>query len=104
MWFVFPEIKGLERSAMAQRFAIDNLDQAQAYIQNPVLGVRLRECAELLLMHPDQSAFEIFGKADDRKLHSSLTLFALVAEAGSVFAQLLQQFYDSQYDDRYWHS
>lgn len=100
MWFIFPQIQGLGRSTMAQRFAIDNLAQAQAYLQHPVLGARLRECAELLLAHPDKSAFEIFGKPDNRKLHSSLTLFALVAEQGSVFERLLQQFFAGEQDER----
>lgn len=100
MWFIFPQIQGLGRSAMAQRFALANLAQAQNYLQHPVLGTRLRECAELLLAHPDKSAFDIFGKPDYIKLHSSLTLFALVAEQGSVFEQLLQQFYVGQYDKK----
>ena len=100
MWFIFPQIQGLGRSAMAQRFALANLAHAQAYLQHPVLGTRLRECAELLLAHPDTSALEIFGTPDDLKLHSSLTLFALAAEPDSVFAQLLQQFYAGHYDDK----
>ena len=100
MWFIFPQIQGLGSSAMAQRFAIDNLAQAQAYIQHPVLGARLRECAELLLAHPNKSAFEIFGKPDNRKLHSSLTLFALVTEEGSVFERLLQQFFAGEQDEK----
>lgn len=100
MWFIFPQIQGLGRSEMAQRFAIDNLAQAQTYLQHPVLGARLRECAELLLAHPDKSALEIFGKPDNRKLHSSLTLFALVAEQGSVFERLLQQFFAGEQDEK----
>lgn len=62
MWFNFPQFQGVERSGMAQRFAIDSLAQAQAYIQHPVLGIGLRECAELLLAHPDKNALEVFGK------------------------------------------
>lgn len=100
MWFIFPQIQGLGHSDMAQRFALDNLAQAQDYLQHPVLGMRLQECARLLLAHPDTSALEIFGKPDYRKLHSSLTLFALVAEADSVFEQLLQQFYAGQHDKK----
>ena len=93
MWFIFPQIVGLGHSEMAQRFAIESLSQAREYLQHKILGARLTECAELLLAHPDKSVLEIFGKPDNLKLHSSLTLFALAAEQDSVFAQLLQQFF-----------
>lgn len=103
MWFIFPQIQGLVRSEMAQRFALDNLAQAQSYLQHEVLGARLCECAELLLVHPDKSAFEIFGKPDNVKLHSSLTLFALVSDEDSVFEQLLQQFFAGEQDEKTLH-
>ncbi|TXD98484.1 DUF1810 domain-containing protein [Psychrobacter frigidicola] len=100
MWFIFPQIKGLGYSAMAQCFALENLTQAQAYLLHEVLGVRLQECAELLLLHSDKSALEIFGTPDHLKLHSSLTLFALAANKDSVFEPLLQQFFGGKYDVR----
>ena len=77
MWFIFPQVKGLGHSKISRRFAIESLEQAQAYLQHEVLGARLIECAELLLLHPDKSALEIFGSIDTLKLHSSLTLFTL---------------------------
>ena len=98
MWFVFPQIAGLGHSEMAQRFAIENLNQAREYLQDEILGARLIECAERLLAHADKSALEIFGKPDNLKLHSSLTLFAIAAEQNSVFAQLLQQFFSGESD------
>ncbi|MFZ2554372.1 DUF1810 domain-containing protein, partial [Psychrobacter urativorans] len=82
MWFVFPQLLGLGHSAMARRFALDSLAQAQAYLQHEVLSGRLLQCAELLLTHSDKSALEIFGSPDNLKLHSSLTLFALAASKG----------------------
>ncbi|WP_201529793.1 DUF1810 domain-containing protein [Psychrobacter frigidicola] len=100
MWFIFPQIKGLGHSAMARRFALESLTQAQEYLEHDVLGVRLLECAELLLQHSDKSALEIFGTPDNLKLHSSLTLFALVGNKGSVFEQLLQQFFVGKYDTK----
>ena len=100
MWFIFPQIKGLGYSSMAQRFALEDLAQAQAYLQHNVLGVRLLECAELLLPHCDKSALEIFGIPDNLKLHSSLTLFALATREHSVFEQLLQQFFAGKYDTK----
>lgn len=98
MWFIFPQIAGLGHSEMAQRFAIESLSQAREYLQDEILGARLIECAEHLLAHADKSALEIFGKPDNLKLHSSLTLFALAAEQDSVFAQLLQQFFSGESD------
>ena len=98
MWFIFPQLRGLGYSSMAQRFAIQNLTQAQEYLQHQVLGKRLLECAELLLKHSDKSALQIFGSPDHLKLHSSLTLFALAAGKNSVFEQLLQQFFSGKYD------
>ena len=98
MWFIFPQVKGLGHSTMSRRFAIESLDQAKAYLQHDVLGARLIECAELLLLHPDKSALDIFGSPDNLKLQSSLTLFAFVAGNKCVFEQLLYQFYVGSYD------
>ena len=99
MWFIFPQVKGLGRSVRAQRFAIRSLEQAKGYLQHDVLGARLIECAELLLLHPDKSALEIFGSIDTLKLHSSLTLFTLAsANKKCVFDELLDQFFGGNYD------
>ena len=98
MWFIFPQVKGLGRSTMARRFAIESLEQAKEYLQHDVLGARLIECAELLLLHPDKGALDIFGSPDNLKLQSSLTLFAFAAGNNCVFEQLLYQFYRGDYD------
>lgn len=98
MWFIFPQVKGLGHSTMSRRFAIESLDQAKEYLQHKMLGVRLIECAELLLLHPDKSALNIFGSPDNLKLQSSLTLFAFAAGNKCVFEQLLSQFYEGSYD------
>ncbi|WP_350560949.1 DUF1810 domain-containing protein [Psychrobacter sp. CAL346-MNA-CIBAN-0220] len=100
IWFIFPQIEGLGHSVMARRFALQSLAQAQEYLQHDVLGLRLLECAELLLQHADKSALDIFGTPDNLKLHSSLTLFALAANKGSIFEQLLQQFFVGKYDTK----
>ena len=95
MWFVFPQVKGLGHSKMSRRFAIGSLEQAKAYLQHEVLGVRLIECAELLLLHPDKSALEIFGSIDTLKLHSSLTLFTLASSIKKcIFDELLNQYFE----------
>lgn len=79
MWFVFPQLAGLGRSEMSRRYAIASLDEARAYLEHPVLGPRLVECAEALLTHEDKSAEEILGEIDATKLRSSTTLFARAA-------------------------
>jgi uncharacterized protein (DUF1810 family) len=93
MWFVFPQIAGLGSSPTAQRYAIADLAEARDYLAHPVLGPRLRECAEALLKH-DRSAAEIFGFPDDLKLRSSMTLFARAAADPAVFEQVLARFFD----------
>lgn len=98
MWFIFPQVKGLGHSKMSRRFVIESLEQAKAYLQHEVLGARLIECAELLLLHPDKSALDIFGSPDNLKLQSSLTLFAFAAGNKCIFEQLLYQFYAGSYD------
>ncbi len=99
MWFIFPQVKGLGHSTMARRFAIESLEQAKEYLQHEVLGARLIECAELLLLHPDKSALEIFGATDTIKLHSSLTLFTIASSSKNncIFDQLLDQFFEGSY-------
>lgn len=98
MWFIFPQVKGLGHSKMSRRFSIESLEQAKAYLQHEVLGARLLECAELLLLHPDKSALDVFGSPDHLKLQSSLTLFTFAAGNKCVFEQLLYQFYAGSYD------
>ncbi|BCU06697.1 DUF1810 domain-containing protein [Allochromatium tepidum] len=92
MWFVFPQIAGLGSSAPACRYALRDLDEARAYLDHPLLGVRLRECAEVLLAIKGRSAREILGSPDDLKLGSSATLFAQISPPGSVFHQLLERY------------
>lgn len=98
MWFIFPQIEGLGQSPTSKYYAIKSLTEAQAYLQHPVLGPRLRECAEAILAIEGRSAAEIFGFPDDLKLRSSMTLFAALAGADSVFARVLERFYDGRPD------
>ena len=94
MWFVFPQIAGLGRSAMALAYAINNLAEAQAYLAHPVLGPRLVECAELVASHRGLSAEQIFGGIDAIKLRSSMTLFAHAAPDQEVFGQVIEQYFE----------
>jgi len=98
MWFVFPQMEGIGRSEMAQRFAISSRGAAQAYLHHPVLGGRLRECTALITNLEGRSAKAVFGSPDDRKFRSSMTLFEAVAEEADPFAAALKQYYDGDRD------
>ena len=93
MWFVFPQIAGLGRSAMAQAYAIADLAEARAYLLHPVLGPRLVECAEIMAGHRDKTAEQILGGIDAMKLRSSMTLFAAADPQQPVFRAVLDQFF-----------
>jgi uncharacterized protein (DUF1810 family) len=99
MWFVFPQVAGLGSSAMARRFAIASLDEARAYLAHPVLGARLRECAELVLASGGRTAVEIFGSTDALKLRSCMTLFHRAAPDETVFARVLDRPYGGVADE-----
>ena len=96
MWFIFPQVAGLGRSPTSQYYAIKSTDEAQQYLNHPVLGERLKECAEILLGIENRSAREVFGTPDDLKLRSSMTLFANISGPGSVFEEVLSKFFQGR--------
>jgi uncharacterized protein (DUF1810 family) len=103
MWFIFPQLSGLGHSAMAQRYAIRDMDQARRYLADPILGNRLRHGVSLMVRHKGKSALEILGSPDDFKFRSCLTLFCEAASDKSdrsLFAEALQQFYNGEPDPR----
>ena len=100
MWFVFPQIAGLGQSEIAREYALSGLEEARAYLEHPVLGVRLIEIAQIVLHIEGSTARKIFGSPDDMKLHSSATLFAQVSGRSSVFHQLLERFFQGEPDER----
>ena len=93
MWFVFPQVAGLGRSSMAQRYAISSLDEARAYLRHPVLGPRLIECASAVAAHVGTAATLIFGDIDAVKLRSCMTLFHRAEPSEPVFGQVLDRFF-----------
>jgi uncharacterized protein (DUF1810 family) len=97
MWFIFPQIEGLGSSAMAIQFAIASRGEAQAYLDHPILGPRLRECTRLVIAAPG-TIERIIGYPDDLKFRSSMTLFATVATDGKEFADALDKFYGGKAD------
>jgi uncharacterized protein (DUF1810 family) len=100
MWYIFPQIAGLGHSSMAQHYAIRSIEEASAYLQHPVLGPRLLECAQAAVNVPDRTAAQIFGYPDDLKLRSCATLFAAVSPPGSVFERLLEKYYGGVHDEQ----
>ena len=98
MWFVFPQIAGLGLSDMSRRFAISSLEEAKAYLDHPVLGPRLKECARLVVQTQAPSAEQIFGGIDAQKLRSSMTLFSRAAPDEPLFKQVLDQYFGGQPD------
>lgn len=99
MWFVFPQLKALGRSATAQHFGIEGRDEATAYWQHPLLGPRLKQCAQLVLALHGKTAHEIFGSPDDLKLRSCMTLFEAVAPDEPVFAEVLARYFGASRDE-----
>ena len=100
MWFIFPQITGLGRSPLAQQFALASIQQANEYLNDPILGPRLIKCARLLLEHTDKTATQILGNPDDVKLQSSMTLFALCDREETVFNEVLDALYGGQWCSR----
>lgn len=100
MWFIFPQIRGLGFSETAKLYAIRDLDEAKAYLNDPRLGARLREISQALLDLPGADPYSIFGSPDDMKLRSSMTLFAAVPAADPVFGKVLAKYFGGSPDPK----
>jgi uncharacterized protein (DUF1810 family) len=94
MWFVFPQIAGLGRSALSRTFALSSQQEARAYLSHPVLGPRLLTCVGILVDAKPRSAEQIFGGIDALKLHSCLTLFLRAAPDEPLFERVLARYFD----------
>ena len=97
MWFIFPQLRGLGSSEAAHRFGISSVDEAQGYLSHPVLGARLRECVAALQDLTSRAPAEVFGEVDDKKLRSSLTLFAR-ASGDPIFQSGLNRWFGEEDD------
>jgi uncharacterized protein (DUF1810 family) len=98
MWFIFPQIRGLGKSAMSIEFAISSLEEARAYLEHAVLGPRLIACTRLILLTEGRSITEILGRPDDMKFRSSMTLFARAATDNKLFETALQKHFEGKPD------
>ena len=100
MWYIFPQIAGLGFSEYNVFYAIKNREEATQYLQHPVLGKRLIQIAEAVLEINGKTANEIFGKPDDRKLQSCMTLFAQPTNADPIFQKVLDKYYQGNKDEK----
>jgi uncharacterized protein (DUF1810 family) len=100
IWFIFPQIEGLGHSATSTQYAIKGLEEARAYLQHPLLGPRLIECAEAVLAVEGRTASDIFPYPDDLKLRSSMTLFECAADPGSTYSRVLDKYFQIKRDER----
>ncbi|WP_234794148.1 DUF1810 domain-containing protein [Mycolicibacterium flavescens] len=101
IWYVFPQLRGLGSSPMAQRYGISSLAEARAYLDHDVLGPRLRECAQVVARSTQASAMDLFGRPDDLKVRSSMTLFSRAArdpDLRAVFDAVLAKYYGGEPD------
>jgi uncharacterized protein (DUF1810 family) len=99
MWFVFPQVRGLGSSPMAQYYAISGLPEARAYLAHPELGRRLVDCARALTELEASDPVAVFGPVDAQKLRSSMTLFAAAGPDQPVFRAVLDRFFDGVHDE-----
>ena len=98
-WYIFPQLKGLGRTATAQFYGIGSIDEARAYLAHPVLGARLRESvAALMAWAGRKPAEQILGPVDTMKLRSCLTLFE-AASGDRSFGHAIDAFFDGRRDD-----
>ena len=100
MWFVFPQLAALGRSATAVRFGLRSLAEARSYLAHPVLGPRLTLCTDTVLRVPDRTLTQIFGSPDDLKFRSCMTLFDRAAEGPAPFSAALDRFCGGAPDPR----
>jgi uncharacterized protein (DUF1810 family) len=98
MWYVFPQLRGLGHSAMANRFGIASLDEARAYLAHALLGPRLQECVQLALRIDGRTITDVFGSPDDMKFRSCMTLFQAAAPEQAMFGEALRKYFDAVAD------
>jgi len=100
MWYIFPQIAGVGYSSTAKFFAIQDREEAQAYLDHPILGVRLLECTKIVMAHQGKNAVEIFGAVDATKFRSSMTLFMALPGGDWVFQEAIEKYFGGEPDPK----
>ena len=98
MWFIFPPLEGLSSSSTSRKFAISSLEEALAYLEHPIHGLRLRECTDLANTTSGRTIKQILGLTDSLKFQSCMTLFAKATNDSKIFEDALQKFYEGEQD------
>ena len=98
MWYVFPQIRGLGRSEIAERFSISSHEEAVAYLKHPVLGTRLRQYTQVVNNLVGLSIEQIFPYPDHLKFHSSITLFMTSSTNNALFVEALNKYFRGSSD------
>ena len=98
MWFIFPQLRGLGSSPMAERYAIASLAEARAYLAHPLLAERLRRCTQLVNRVEGRTVQAIFGYPDYLKFRSSMTLFARATGGAEPFREALAKYFAAEED------
>ena len=98
MWYIFPQLQGLGRSDTSRYYALKGLEEARAFLADPVLGRNLLEICRALLALPTDSALEVLGTPDNLKLRSSMTLFAQADQENPIFPAVLDKFFGGRPD------
>lgn len=98
MWYIFPQLKGLGTSAMAQYYGLENLEEAKEYYNNNYLRKNLLEITKALLSITNKDIDYILGTPDNLKLASCMTLFEIAAPHEKIFSQILDKYYNGKRD------
>jgi uncharacterized protein (DUF1810 family) len=100
MWYIFPQMEGLGLSSTSIFYGIKDLNEAERFLQHPILGGRLIEISQALLQLKSNDAYQIVGSPDDMKLQSCMTLFAALPNTNPVFVSVLDKFYGGKKDNK----
>ena len=99
IWYIFPQVKGLGYSPMANFYGIKDREEGEDYLLHPTLNDRIHEISSALLQHKGKSAIDIFGSIDSMKVRSSMTLFDELSP-NDVFGKVLDTFFSGERDQR----
>lgn len=99
MWFIFPQLDGLGKSERAKYYSLKSLEEAKAFLEDPILGSHIFEISEALLNLDESDPSKVFGYPDYLKLRSSMTLFKEAKKDADIFDKVLEKYFESEEDE-----
>lgn len=99
IWFVLPQLRGLGHSYNSTYYGLEGLDEANQYLNTPILKAHLYEIINVLLSLPTNNPESIFGTLDAMKFKSSMTIFDAVIP-NDIFSKVLDKYFNGQRDPR----